>query len=660
MGRWLATTAGLLWLAGMGLASTYTVTTTADDGVGSLRWAIGRANAHAGADTITFGGAADGAILRPLAPLPAITDDGTTVDGDTNDNNTPDVGVDGSLIDPATYPEACGLTVRQADDCIIQGLVVTRWPYAGIWLEDCRRARVRTCHVGVNRGGTSAWPNRGLADIRLLNCSSCLIGAASSARRNVLAGGWYNAPDGRGAPAGIAIEGGARNKIRRNYIGIRRDGTAALGNGHEGATGVVVERGAAHQIGGTAADTGNVIGGLRIGAQIGALTRNTLVAGNLIGLAADGDTLAPVVLWCVYVHAGTTGTTTIGGTTAAARNVFAGGAQEGVSADKHMDHPVLIQGNYFGTNAAGTATRTLSTGVSAEPWNSSVTIGGSTAAAGNFFTPAAGRAGVGIRIEWGGRPVIRRNVFGMLPNGQDADGLLAGVYVSHGQPTIRGNEFANTGMGGVQIANDDSSAGVFGNRFHDCGAGVWTMQGASCRLGNLGNRASRDDGGNVFDPSNTWHIYNNTSNDIRAEGNDFGTNSYDDIAAKVRDQVDDASLGLVDFDPLMGGISPSGRTEAVASLAVTAASAAPTTAGADIAFTLSAPAAVAVDILNLAGRPVARLASGEPLAAGSHHTLWSRQTTTGLRAPAGRYMVRISARTPTGQAATGLCAILLP
>ncbi|MFO7683031.1 MAG: hypothetical protein R6X34_23590, partial [Chloroflexota bacterium] len=56
-------------------AITYTVTTTADSGPGSLRQAILDANANPGADTITFAIGASGSqqTIQPTSALPIIT-----------------------------------------------------------------------------------------------------------------------------------------------------------------------------------------------------------------------------------------------------------------------------------------------------------------------------------------------------------------------------------------------------------------------------------------------------------------------------------------------------------------------------------------------------------------------------------------------------------
>jgi hypothetical protein len=338
--------------------------------------------------------------------------------------------------------------------------------------------------------------------------------------------------------------------------------------------------------------------------------------------------------------------TVIGGTTAAARNVFAGNAPTGIYVHSDANGQVLIQGNRFGTNAAGTAHRgSMQTGVEEASAGREVTIGGSTAAAGNLFAMSGGYA---VNVSRTGRPTIRENVFGVFSNGQDADALLAGVLVGEeSSPTIRDNHFANA-LGGVSVSGSGCEPGIFGNSFRTCAYAVYIQKGASCRLGDLSNAETDDDGGNLFSTSNTWDIYNSTANDIRAEGNDFVKTSYVQISAKIHDQVDNGALGLVDFDPLMGGISPTGGTRGRTLPAITAASARQTAASAEVIFTLSAPARVHARALNIAGRPVATLCRDRDCAAGANRLLWNAMGDRGLPVPNGLYLIEVTAAAPDG------------
>ena len=70
-------------------AATFTVTTTADSGPGTLRQVILDANGNAGADTITFAIPGTGVqTIAPLTALPDITED-VTIDGYTQPGSSP-------------------------------------------------------------------------------------------------------------------------------------------------------------------------------------------------------------------------------------------------------------------------------------------------------------------------------------------------------------------------------------------------------------------------------------------------------------------------------------------------------------------------------------------------------------------------------------------
>ncbi len=97
-----------------------------------------------------------------------------------------------------------------------------------------------------------------------------------------------------------------------------------------------------------------------------------------------------------------------------------------------------------------------------------------------------------------------------------------------------------------------------------------------------------------------------------------------------------------------------------ATLAVTAAAAAPSRAGASISFGLSTQATIAIQVLNIAGRVVATVDPGTPTQAGPVTRAWSGRSDTGTRVPAGRYLVRITARTPDGQQTSAVTSLVLP
>ncbi|MGD9497612.1 MAG: FlgD immunoglobulin-like domain containing protein [Armatimonadota bacterium] len=82
-------------------------------------------------------------------------------------------------------------------------------------------------------------------------------------------------------------------------------------------------------------------------------------------------------------------------------------------------------------------------------------------------------------------------------------------------------------------------------------------------------------------------------------------------------------------------------------------------AGAQVSFTLSAPASVSVEIMNVAGRTVRRLLVERECAAGSQTLSWNGRSDTGTQVPRGTYFVRVNATTPAGYTANALAPLHL-
>ena len=291
---WMVATALALVLAGLLLAfqlasaSTFTVTNTNDSGPGSLRWTIEQANANPGPDTIVFNippgdpgynPATRAWTIRPLSPLPALTDGGTTLDGTTQtasqgDTNPygPEVEINGLLAGSG----AAGLTLASADNTV-RSLVINGFSWTGILVKGVDTF-IAENYIGTDASGTTAVANR-MGLVVEWGAADVLIGGASPVERNIISGNERYGIFIRGETVtGVAIRG--------NYIGTNASGTAAIGN-HEG---VHIDVGAQNNIvGGDAAGHRNIISGNRWGVAIlGANTASNLVIGNYIGTDASG------------------------------------------------------------------------------------------------------------------------------------------------------------------------------------------------------------------------------------------------------------------------------------------------------------------------------------------------------------------------------------
>jgi hypothetical protein len=596
-------------------------------------------------------------VIYPLTPLPALTS-ADTLNGDLNSDGNPEVLINGSKlaafyangleIGPAAA--SAGVTARdilplyvppplQVGTRII-GLCIQDCPSCGIWIHSRGNNTVRSCYIGVTLFGDGARPN-GVAGILVQNCNGNTIGGTSAKHRNLFtckaSVGGYNC-------SGLLIDHSDNNRVLGNKFGTDWSGMYGIG---QGDWLVQVQAGKGNQIGGTTAAERNLLAGNYSGVRIYGGTANR-VQGNWFGLGSDGNKALPLKTHVLVMNGSPQNA--IGGTTEGAGNVF-GPASEGVHLADAGTADNLVQGNAFGANAAGTAQRALLTGVLI---NSSA--GAQSIGPGNHFTiTSATQPSVVITGGAGAESVVAGNVFGVLPNGTPL-GAYCGVSIAKVRVFVTGNVFARNETG-VKTVSLGANARIFGNVFRACGKGVWIRLGFAM-LGNLGNSATDDDGGNEFKTTNTWHIYNGTEYGLKAEGNDFGTTVRKAIDARIHDELDDPNAGRVDFVPLAGGVNPTGETTA-AGVVLSGVAAVPTGAGAEVAFTLSDPADVTVTVLNVAGRPVATVLQDRATAAGLQRVVWSGQTANGTRAPGGRYLIRVTARSEGGRQSSALTSVLL-
>jgi hypothetical protein len=68
-----------------------------------------------------------------------------------------------------------------------------------------------------------------------------------------------------------------------------------------------------------------------------------------------------------------------------------------------------------------------------------------------------------------------------------------------------------------------------------------------------------------------------------------------------------------------------------------------TSAGAEISFTLAAPASVSAEVLNIAGRTVRQIVADRAYEAGPQSLAWNGASEHGTRVPSGTYLVRVTA-----------------
>lgn len=285
MAFWLST----LLASGSAAAATFTVTSTAASGAGSLTNAITQANSTAGTDTINFGIAGTGVkvLTVPGAGYPLINEavliDGYTqagavansaASGSTNAVLRVEINASNMSTTEAVFELSAPTTLR--------GLAINNLPgQADAVSVDTggSGSSIRGCFFGTNAAGIASGGGDGI-DVGAMT----QIGSSAPADRNLFAG--------LGAAAFVS---GAGTVIQGNLFGTFADGTSG---GNQGlGQGVVVRSGATTlSIGGTAAGQGNVFRDIN---QIGVRLVNaaTAPAGvSILGNSIDGIAGVPIDL----------------------------------------------------------------------------------------------------------------------------------------------------------------------------------------------------------------------------------------------------------------------------------------------------------------------------------------------------------------------------
>ncbi len=317
----------------------------------------------------------------------------------------------------------------------------------------------------------------------------------------------------------IVIETGGSNVIEGNYIGTDAVGAAVVGNLQSG---VFILSSNNNRVGGTTAAARNVISGnFGNGVHMALGASNNLVQGNYIGVNAAGTAALPNETGIVLFN--NAPNNTIGGSTAAHRNVISGNRNMGISINS--SDSTVIQGNYIGTNAAGDAAIANTFEGIRVSGGSNTLIGGATS------TPGTAPGNVVLSIFAGGsQTLIQGNLVGTNAAGT-ADIASAFWGVSVWGDTIVGGSTPGTrnvisGFSeGISFANSGGGS-VLGNFIGTDITGTVAIPnitgislGANPRGSKIGGTNAGE--GNVIS-GNSIGIRLNTNNGI-VKGNFIGT-----------------------------------------------------------------------------------------------------------------------------------------
>ena len=292
----------------------------------------------------------------------------------------------------------------------------------GVYIDSFSNSnRVAGNYIGTNKAGTAAVPNT-RNGVLLYHSDFCTIGTngdgiSDTQERNLISGNGFS---------GVQIYWADDNVVAGNWIGLSGE-IQPLGNNDHG---INLDVGDNTRIG-TNADglsdvqernviSGNAENGINHSCKIGVIT-GSVVAGNYIGTNPDGDLPLPnghdgiFIFNCGQLN-------TIGGSSAASRNVISGNTGNGIHLDSSSS--ILMQNNWIGkgTDPSG------------------------------FPAGNEGEAGIYIHVS-------------------------SSVYGDSNNNTITGNVIANNAGDGIQVGEDDADVSVgnllYNNSFYDnAGMGI--------------------------------------------------------------------------------------------------------------------------------------------------------------------------------------------
>jgi hypothetical protein len=491
------------------------------DGNCSYIAAIQEANARPGGDTITFNIPGGGPhVINTAATYP---NKPVTIDGTTQPGSRVELVVGGS-----NYP-----VIFYGGNSVLRG--VAAYAQGGAIYLASDGNIVEGNYLGFRADGTKPIDYGSGTGVQFNPGSNNLIGGTVAQARNVISN----------CARPVEVDSGDGNIIRGNYIGTNVAGAAALPNSDNFTSYGDVT------IGGTTAGAGNLISG-NGSSQTITIYGAALVQGNLIGTTADGTQPLANGGYGIFLGQASNKLVTIGGTTPAARNVIAAnsigifirGPEEAGSSE-------LVQGNFIGTNAAGTgalpnASHGIQLGMA-----TNVTIGGTATGAGNLIS---GNAEDGINIGGAftfGRAVIQGNLIGTdlngvvaIPNSNgiqlpNSDGTIIGGTSVQARNVISGNrangirltQSANGRIEGNYIGLNRFGTGALGNS----GNGVLVESYYRDTVGGTANGSSNtiafNGGAGVASASRTLLLTSVVANSIHDNGG-LGIDIYGDGVTK--------------------------------------------------------------------------------------------------------------------------------
>lgn len=336
----------------------FIVTTTADEGDGSLRKAMIDADFKAGPDTIIFNipdtdpgydNTTGVWTIQVLTDTPFLENDSTIIDATTQTASQGDRNPQGPEIEITGLDAISKCFKINGSGNEIKGFAINQFWMYGISIGN-NNTKITGNYIGTDATGTLALPNGSGMHIGK-TAKHCIIGGNTADKRNLISGN---------EDYGIIIQshGTDSNRIQGNYIGTDYTGEVAIGNVKGGIS--LSDGTAANIIGGTTDGERNIISGSS-GNESGSdwygngimldVSDSNIIIGNYIGTNIDATAALPNESYGIFLFR--SHHNIIGGATPGEGNVISGNNMGGVFLYNTGCDSNIVSGNYIGTDFTG-------------------------------------------------------------------------------------------------------------------------------------------------------------------------------------------------------------------------------------------------------------------------------------------------------------------
>lgn len=523
-------------------ASTIVVNSTADDqdddGECTLREAIVASNtdtasgalageciAGSGDDIINFNIAGAGVrTIVPLSQLPPVEAkvdiNGYSQPGATANTAIAPAALNGNLLieidgtNVANYALLFDGDAAGGAGSSVRGLVINRFTGNTI-VVGANNITVAGNYIGTDPTGLIDFGNTGPGitwQYGTTDTFDANIGGLSPADRNLISG---NEDAGSYPSNGWTFQG--------NFIGVDATGLVAMGNSTAGASGGISTDNCENvTIGGDQPGAINVIASNNSHGVAPDFTQNIIIAGNYIGVGADGTTSLPNGGAGIVLTNSTNAL--IGGSTEGSGNTIANSTLQGVYLGTGNDG-VVVAGNTVSSNTTG--------GIYTQG-GVNITIGGTTSTIANTVD-SNGSDGINTfessNVLIGGNTINSNSASGVLVNDSTnvtIDENAVNDNASHGIALHNSSTFAavqkntieNNGSNGIDVYNLVTDSTIEGNFISKNYNGLQIDGGSNIVVGGTAEGTSNTISSNTNDGI---YIYNFSSN-ISLQGNQIASN----------------------------------------------------------------------------------------------------------------------------------------